>query len=192
MGTLAHRRHDIWDRTWEIVKDRLPGREGIGWGRARDNQLFLVCWMLRTGSPRRDVPPDDGDWKNTHRRFCRWRDKGIWEALLESLVSEPDDEWLMMDASHVTVHPHASGAKGGNQDMARTKGGTIPRTIWPWMRMGCRSEWLLRCPSRLHTGSRLNPGDFGRALIGGSRIWHGCDSWTSTSSPNPSGYSAKM
>ena len=26
--------------------------------------------------------------------------------------TEPDDEWLMMDASHVTVHPHASGAKG--------------------------------------------------------------------------------
>ena len=87
MGGLAHRRHDISDRTWEIVKDRLPGREGIGGGRARDNRLCLdaVCWMLRTGAPWRDVPPDDGDWKNTHRRFCRWRDKGIWKALLESL-----------------------------------------------------------------------------------------------------------
>ena len=81
MGGLAHRRHDISDRTWEIVKDRLPGREGIGGGRARDNRLCLdaVCWMLRTGASWRDVPPDDGDWKNTHRRFCRWRDKGIGE-----------------------------------------------------------------------------------------------------------------
>ena len=24
----------------------------------------------------RDLPPGYGDWKNTHRRFCRWRDKG--------------------------------------------------------------------------------------------------------------------
>ena len=27
----------------------------------------------RTGAPWRDLPPDYGDWKNTHRRFCRWR-----------------------------------------------------------------------------------------------------------------------
>ncbi len=55
--------------------------------------------------------------------FCRWRDKGLWGALLEPLVDEPDDEWLMIDASHLKVHPHASGAVGGNQAMGRAKGG---------------------------------------------------------------------
>jgi len=37
----------------------------------------------------------------------------------------PDPAWQgkRIDASHVKVHPHAAGAKGGNQDMARTKGG---------------------------------------------------------------------
>ena len=69
----------------------------------------------------RDLPPDYGDGKNTHRRFSRWRDKGIWEALLERLVDEPDCEWLLMDASYIKVHPHAAGAKGGNQTMSRTK-----------------------------------------------------------------------
>jgi hypothetical protein len=29
----------------------------------------------------------------------------------------------MIDASHIQVHPHASGAQGGNQDMGVTKGG---------------------------------------------------------------------
>lgn len=29
----------------------------------------------------------------------------------------------MIDASHIKVHPHASGVRGGNQDMAVTKGG---------------------------------------------------------------------
>ncbi len=61
-----------------------------------------------------------GDWKNTHGRFCRWRDKGLWGVLLEPLVDEPDYEWLMIDASHLKVHPHAI---GGNQAMGRTKGG---------------------------------------------------------------------
>lgn len=55
----------------------------------------------------RDLLPDYGDWKNTHWRFSRWRDKGIWKILLEQLVDEPDYEWLMIDASHVKVHPRS-------------------------------------------------------------------------------------
>ena len=54
----------------------------------------------------------------------RWRDKGIWERILEALVDDTDFEWLMIDASHVKVHPDAAGARGGNQAMGRTKGGS--------------------------------------------------------------------
>lgn len=62
----------------------------------------------------------------THRRFCRWRDQGLWESLLEKLIVESDYEWLMIDASHCKVHPHAAGARGGNQGMSRTKGDSTP------------------------------------------------------------------
>ena len=142
----AHRRHDISDKVWELLEPHLPGREGTRGVTARDNRNFLnaVFWILRTGAPWRDLPPDYGDWKNTHRRFCRWRDSGVWERLLEILISEPDFEWLMIDASHIKGHPHAVGAQGGNQDMGRTKGGSTPRYIWPWMRMVCQSECLLQ------------------------------------------------
>jgi transposase len=99
---------------------------------------------LRTGAPWRDLPPDYGGWSNTHRRFIRWRDAGRWERLLNALIQEPDFEWLMIDASHVKVHQHGTGARGGNQDMGMTKGGAIPKYTWPWMRMVCRSESLLR------------------------------------------------
>lgn len=151
MTLVSHRRHDISDRVWFILEGLLPGRKGM-WGReAKDNRLFInaVLWILRTGSPWRDLPPDYGDWKNTHRRFCRWRDKGIWEGLLEQIISEPDFEWLMIDASHLKVHQHASGAKGGNQDMDRTKGGSTQNYILPWMRLVCHSESLLQKAQRL-------------------------------------------
>ena len=143
---LAHRRHDISDKTWQLLEPHLPGRAGNWGGVARDNRLFInaVFWILRSGAPWRDLPPDYGDWKNTHRRFCRWRDKGIWEGLLEELVDEPDYEWLMIDASHIKVHPDAAGAVGGNQSMSRTKGGATRSYTWPWMRMVCRSECLLQ------------------------------------------------
>ena len=150
--THSHRRHDISDEVWSLLEVHLPGRQG-GWGGiARDNRQFInaVFWIMRTGAPWRDLPPDYGDWSNTHRRFIRWRDKGMWERLLEVLIDDPDYEWLMIDASHCKVHPHATGARGGNQDMSRTKGGSTARYIWPWMRMVCRSEFLLRkVPQRI-------------------------------------------
>ena len=98
-----------------------------------DNRRFLdaVFWILRTGAPPYqvpgrlgwDLPPDYGDWKNTHRRFCRWRDRDVWAQLLEMVIDDPDFEWLMIDASYIKVHPHGAGARGGNQAMNRTKGG---------------------------------------------------------------------
>ncbi|MGC8561515.1 MAG: IS5 family transposase [Phycisphaerae bacterium] len=121
----AYHRHDLSDHAWGLLSPHLPGQRGQWGGIAQDNRRFLnaVFWILRTGAPWRDLPPDYGDWKNTHRRFCRWRDQGIWEKLLEQLIDEPDFEWLMIDASHIKVHPHAAGAVGGNQAMGRTKGG---------------------------------------------------------------------
>ena len=121
MQQASHRRHDISDKVWEKLEPHLPGRTGVPW---------------------MDLPPDYGNWNNVNRRFCRWIDKGTWEGLLDMLIEDPDYEWLIIDASHCKVHPHASGAKGGNQDMSRTKGGSIPRYIWPWMRMVCQLESL--------------------------------------------------
>ena len=91
----SHRRHDrrndlsdqLSEQVWEGLKPHLPGVAGKVGGPALDNRLFLavfeaVFWILRTGAPWRDLPPDFGDWKNTHHRFCRWRDRGVWTKLL--------------------------------------------------------------------------------------------------------------
>ena len=142
----SYTRHDISDKTWGKLSPLLPGRKG-SWGRvAKDNRRFInaVFWILRTGSPWRDLPPSYGGWKNTHRRFSRWRDKGIWEKILEASIDQPDYTWLLIDASHIKVHPNAAGAVGGNQAMGRTKGGSILSCTWPWMRLVCHSEPLLR------------------------------------------------
>ena len=151
-------RHDISDSVWELLRPLLPGQEGQWGGIAEDNRRFLngVFWNLRTGAPWRDLPPAYGKWNTVFQRFRRWRDNGTWEKVLEALIDEPDFEWLMIDASHVKVHPHGTGAVGGNQDMGKTKGGSTPRYIWPWMRMVCRSEYLLQqVPQQI--ARRLSP-----------------------------------
>ena len=50
-------REVITDEIWEILKPLLPkpkGRHG------KNDRMFLeaVCWILRTGSPWRDLPLD--------------------------------------------------------------------------------------------------------------------------------------
>ena len=140
---LQHR-HDISDKVWELLKPLLPGQRGQWGGIAKDNRNFInaVFWVLRTGAPWRDLPPSYGKWGTVHQRFRRWRNAGIWEKILEVLINEPDYEWLMIDASHCKVHPHATGAIGGNQGMSRTKGGSIPKVTLPWMQLVCQSEYL--------------------------------------------------
>ena len=111
-----------YGKSWSLFSPAARGKTGRP---AQDNRLFLnaVFWILRTGAPWRDLPPDYGDWKNTHRRFCRWRDRGVWAKLLDAMIDDPDFEWLMIDASYIKTHPHSAGARGGNQAIARTKGG---------------------------------------------------------------------
>ena len=76
-------------------------RKGTREGNARDTRQFIngVFWILRTGAPWRDLPETYGNWKKVHRRFCRWRDKGIWEKILEALVDNTDFEWLLLFGS---------------------------------------------------------------------------------------------
>ena len=149
MENLQHR-HDISDAIWAKLE---PIIMAWTWGgsNANDTRVFInaVLWILRTGAPWRDLPPSYGKFGSIHKRFKRWCDIGRWEHILEQLIDEPDMEWLMIDASHCKVHPHAAGAVGGNQDMERTKGGSTPRYIWPWMRLVCRSECLLQQVPRL-------------------------------------------
>lgn len=141
-----YHRHDISDKAWALLEPHLPGQPGQWGGIAENNRRFInaVFWVLRTGAPWRDLPPDYGKWGTVHQRFRRWRDSGFWEELLYIIMGVEDNEfeWLMIDASHIKVHPHASGALGGNQDMGRTKGGLTPKYIWPWMRLVCRSDAL--------------------------------------------------
>ena len=117
-------RQDLTDEQWSILGPILPGQRGQWGGIAKDNQLFMnaILWILRTGAPWRDLPKEFGKWSSVHQRFRRWWDAGVWERILSAVAKRPDFEWLMMDASHCKVHPHASGAIGGNEDMGRTKG----------------------------------------------------------------------
>jgi transposase len=142
----SYHRHDISDEIWGVLEPLMTGKHGQWGGVAKDNRTFInaVFWILRTGAPWRDLPPDYGKWGTVHQRFRRWRDNGQWEKILEALIDKEDFVWLMIDSSCDKVHPHAAGAVGGNQDMGVTKGGSTQKCTWPWMRLVVREESLSR------------------------------------------------
>lgn len=58
---------------WEHSEHILPGEASDPGCTARDNRRFLetVLWIIRTGSPWRDVSAEFGCWHRTYVRFSR-------------------------------------------------------------------------------------------------------------------------
>lgn len=85
-----------------------------------------------------------------HRRFCRWRDKGVWEGLLEALIAESDFEWLIPHRG--AQERHWGDERHQAAGLAKKKGGgSTPRYAWPWMCLVCRSD---PCHGRYRVGLR--------------------------------------
>ena len=121
--TEAHPLQDISDQVWERLRPLLPGEAGSRGRSAQDNRRYLnaVSWILLTGSPWRDLPTEYGDWKNTHRRFCRWRDRGVWASILDGVLDDPALEWPMtIIANRLRARLHEAAAPAGNQAVALT------------------------------------------------------------------------
>jgi len=107
-------RRGLSDAQWRRIEKGLPGKNGDRGRSGADNRLFVdgVLWVLRTGSPWRDLPEEFGNWNSVFQRFRRWAMKGVWESVFNALVEDPDFEYLMIDATIVRAHQHAAGAKG--------------------------------------------------------------------------------
>jgi putative transposase len=72
-----------------------------------------VLWIVRTGSPWRDLPEVFGEWNSVFRRFSRWSRKGVWWRIFAALSDDPDFEYLIVDSTIIRAHQHAAGAKKG-------------------------------------------------------------------------------
>jgi transposase len=107
------RRYGLRDDQWERIKGFLPGREGHVGGTAADNRLFIeaVIYRYRAGIPWRDLPERFGGWKNTHKRFRRWCESGVFDRILKALVEDSDNEYMMLDSTIVRAHQHSAGAR---------------------------------------------------------------------------------
>ena len=92
-----------------LGKPGAPGRSG------ENNRRFVeaVLWIVRTGSPWRDLPPSFGHWNSVFTRFRDWVKADVWARLFEAVSDDSDMEYALVDATIVKVHRPGQGAKGG-------------------------------------------------------------------------------
>jgi transposase len=113
----------LTDAAWGRLRPLLPPQKPRTGRPARDHREVLeaVLWVLRTGSPWRDLPAEFGPWHTAASRFYRWRDAGVLARVLGALQEAADRrgelDWLRQyaDSTVVRAHQHAAGAKGGRR-----------------------------------------------------------------------------
>lgn len=113
MGVLDRR--ILNDEGWARMAAHIIGDQRTRGSSGRDNRLFVeaVLWIVRTGSPWRDLPEVFGSWNSVFRRFSRWCAKGVWHRIFAAMADDPDFEYLIIDSTIVRAHQHAAGAKKG-------------------------------------------------------------------------------
>ena len=83
-----------------------------------------MLYRIRVGCPWRDLPDVFGKWNSVYKKFNAWSKKGLWRRLLDTLIVDPDLEWVFMDGSYIKAHQHSAGAAGGApQSIGKSRAG---------------------------------------------------------------------
>lgn len=108
-------RYVLTDAQWAKMEPLCLGKVSDPGRSGRDNRLFVeaILWIVRTGSPWRDLPASFGKWNSVFKRYRDWVKAGVFGRLFAACSDEPDMEYAMIDATIVKVHRHGQGAKGG-------------------------------------------------------------------------------
>jgi transposase len=70
-----------------------------------------IFYVLRTGSPRRDLPERYGPYTTVYNRYNRWAKAGIWVGIFEALAAKSPHSMAFIDSSIIRAHQHAAGGK---------------------------------------------------------------------------------
>ncbi len=106
-------RFDLSDAEWALIKPLLPNKPR-GVTRVNDRRVINgIFYVLRTGSPWRDLPERYGPYTTIYNRFNRWAKAGVWVRIFETLAAKSPASMAFIDSSIVRAHQHAAGGKKG-------------------------------------------------------------------------------
>jgi len=125
-------RLEISDEEWVVIQPILVAHQSVRILSEEPCRAFLeaVLWVLRSGAPWRLLPASYGQWNSVFKRFSRWCEHGVWEALHNGCIHLPDLQSVFIDSTVVRAHPCAAGAAGSqakDEGLGRSRGGFSPK-----------------------------------------------------------------
>jgi transposase len=120
----------LTDEEWELICDLFPASAATGRPpRSLRTVVDGILWILRTGSPWRDLPAEFGSCKTAWRRFDQWNADGTLNEILQRLHGKYvaagllDKQLWCIDGTIVRAHRCAAG--GGKKVTQRN----LPTTL---------------------------------------------------------------
>jgi transposase len=121
------------DTQWDLIYSFLKTLPGLYVGDETRTRRFFeaVLWITRSGAQWRLLPDTYGPWNSTYKRFARWCDRGVWDALFHHVSATPDLEWLLLDSTIIRAHPCAAGAQKKTVGKRRKPSGAVAAVLAP-------------------------------------------------------------
>jgi transposase len=102
---------DLSEVEWRLIRPLLPNKPRDV-ARVDDRRVLNgTFYMLRTGSPWRDLPERYGPYTTVYNRFNRWARAGVWGRVFETLSTKSPKSMALIDSSIIRAHQHAAGGK---------------------------------------------------------------------------------
>src|SRR6204780_1155369 len=106
-------RYDLREAGCGLIEPLLPDKPR-GVARVDDRRVINgIFYVLRTGSPWRDLPERYGPYTTIYNRYNRWAKAGVWLRIFERLAARSPQSMQLIDSSIIRAHQHAAGGKKG-------------------------------------------------------------------------------
>lgn len=106
-------RYDLSETEWRLIAPLLPNKPR-GVARVDDRRVMNgIFYVLRTGSPWRDLPERYGPYTTVYNRYNRWAKAGVWLRIFETMAARSPQSLHLIDSSIIRAHQHAAGGKKG-------------------------------------------------------------------------------
>ncbi len=114
-------RHRLTDEQWDAIADVFPSPAATGRPPCdRRNVVDGIFWIMRTGSPWRDLPEEFGRWGTVGDLFDKWNDDGTLDEILRRLrATDIDEELWCIDGTIVRAARCATG--GGKKTIRKNQ-----------------------------------------------------------------------